>query len=194
MPILPISFHYCGIYFQSLCKKPKLKKGQRKNAQVSTKNEKIYGSQESLLSSVDGSESTTTEISSEQSAISTETSGICSQVENMIDKDNEVDVAGSNELDTVDPKVSEQAKKDLSANDIVAEMEKKQQETHRKNLSKAKIFVILLLVSNIPGAMYFSLIHQRGTVLVLKYIHDNSLEGNIAVLFLMPCHSTPYYR
>ena len=192
MPILPLSFHYCGIYFQSLCRKPKLKKRQIKRAQASLKNENNRGSQESLLSIGDENESTGTEISSEQSLASTETSGISSEGDTIKDSENS---ANDNEAENIDPKITEVSKKrDLSTNEIVAEMEKKQRETHRNNLSKAKIFVLILLVTNIPVAMYFSLIHQRGTVLVMKYLHDASWERNIDVMFLMPCHSTPYYR
>ncbi|ESP05347.1 hypothetical protein LOTGIDRAFT_181193, partial [Lottia gigantea] len=63
----------------------------------------------------------------------------------------------------------------------------------KSNLSKAKIFVIILMITNIPLALYFSLIHQRGTILVTKYLYDESLEKEVDILFLMPCHSTPYY-
>ncbi|XP_060570497.1 GPI mannosyltransferase 3-like [Ruditapes philippinarum] len=192
MPILPLSFHYCGIYFNSLCRKPKLKKRQIKQARASLKNENTRGSQESLLSIGDESGSTGTEISSEQSLASTETSGISSEADTVKDKDSENSANDNN--DNADPKVTEDVKKrDLSTNEIVAEMEKRQRETHKNNLSKAKIFVLILLVTNIPAAMYFSLIHQRGTILVMKYIHDASLERNVDVMFLMPCHSTPYY-
>lgn len=194
MPVLPLTFHYCGVYFQSLCRKPKLKKRQIKRAHALIRNENAHGSQESLFSGGDGSESTGTEISSEQSIASTETSGISSEGESMKEKEIEVDAANE-VVDNVDSKITEEGKKrDLSTNEIVAEMETRQRESHKNNLSKAKIFVIILLVTNIPAAMYFSLIHQRGTILVMKYIHDASLEKNIDVLFLMPCHSTPYYR
>lgn len=193
MPVLPFAFHYCGIYFQSLCRKPKLKKRQIKRAHALIKSENLRGSQESLLSGGDGSESTGTEISSEQSIALTETSGISSEGDSIKDKENDTDTT-NDVLDDVNSKVVEEAKKrDLSTNEIVAEMEKRQRETHKNNLSKAKIFVIILLLTNIPAAMYFSLIHQRGTILVMKYIHDASIEKNIDVLFLMPCHSTPYY-
>lgn len=196
MPVLPLTFHYCGVYFQSLCRKPKLKKRQIKKAHALIKNENARGSQESLVSGGDGSESTGTEISSEQSIASTETSGISSEGESMKEKESHSEVDAANEVvDNMDSKLTEEAKKrDLSTNEIVAEMETRQRESHKNNLSKAKIFVIILLVTNIPAAMYFSLIHQRGTILVMKYIHDASLEKNIDVLFLMPCHSTPYYR
>ncbi|CAG5121205.1 unnamed protein product [Candidula unifasciata] len=59
---------------------------------------------------------------------------------------------------------------------------------------KAKLSVIILLVTNLIPALYFCLLHQRGTVMVTKFIYDTSLKKpDSDVLFLMPCHSTPYY-
>lgn len=212
MPILPLSFHYCGVYFQSLCKKPRLKKKLVRRAYAVSKNDSVRGSQESLFSTGDGSESNATEVSSEQSLVSTETSGVSSDTDLNVDKcDNTVtekddkdsgkreikdgEKDEGSEMSEIGQGIVESAKKqDLSANEIVAQMEKKQRETHKTNLSKAKLFVIILLITNIPAAFYFSLIHQRGTIQVMKYIYDASLEKNVDVMFLMPCHSTPYYR
>lgn len=220
MPIQPLAFHYCGVYFQSLCKKPKLKKKLVKRAYAASKNDSRRGSQESVFSAEDGSESTGTELSTEQSVMSSETSGIVTdpdltgenkvenpETEKTTEKDNLKEDSGrkaeqdnskedaEQDAEDIDNEVLESAKKrDLSTNEIVAQMAKKQRESHKTNLSKAKIFVIILLVTNIPLALYFSLIHQRGTVLVMKYIHDESLQRNVDVMFLMPCHSTPYYR
>ena len=210
MPIQPLAFHYCGVYFQSLCKKPKLKKKQMKKMNVAEKKDSVRGSQESLFSAADGSESNATEVSTEPSIMSSETSGVCSDPELNGDKNeisetdkkieksdvkdgSEKDVG--NDLEGVDNDVVEAAKKrDLSTNEIVAQMKKKQDESHKTNLSKAKVLVIILLLTNIPVALYFCLIHQRGTIMVMKYIHDESLQKNVDVLYLMPCHSTPYYR
>lgn len=64
---------------------------------------------------------------------------------------------------------------------------------HKSRLSMVYILLILLLVTNVPIALYFSLIHQRGTVTVMKYLHDEDVIRPANVLFLMPCHSTPYY-
>lgn len=63
----------------------------------------------------------------------------------------------------------------------------------------AKVSVIvILLVFNIPVALYFSLIHQRGTIDVMFYLYKEAKkelqnDATMSVLFLMPCHSTPYY-
>lgn len=62
---------------------------------------------------------------------------------------------------------------------------------------KKKLLVILLLVTNLPLAMYTCLIHQRGPVDAINFIYDESLhQGNesMSVIFLMSGHSTPYYR
>ena len=57
--------------------------------------------------------------------------------------------------------------------------------------------LLLLVLTNLPVALYTSLLHQRGTVDVMKYLHEESFKNTqypMSVLFLMPCHSTPYYR
>lgn len=63
---------------------------------------------------------------------------------------------------------------------------------------KTKIIVFFLAITNIPLALYTSTVHQKGTVDVMEYIQVESskLRNNddMSVLFLMPCHSTPFYR
>lgn len=74
--------------------------------------------------------------------------------------------------------------------------------THQRQRHTMKvIIVIVLLMINVPLALYFSLIHQRGTIDVMAYVHKETTgklqqnENNSpVVLYLMPCHSTPYYR
>ena len=61
------------------------------------------------------------------------------------------------------------------------------------------ILVGVLIITNLPVALYTSLLHQRGTLDVMKYVHEETKfeqvnYNSINVLFLMPCHSTPYYR
>ncbi|XP_078377243.1 GPI alpha-1,2-mannosyltransferase 3-like isoform X2 [Oculina patagonica] len=62
---------------------------------------------------------------------------------------------------------------------------------------KAKIMLLFLAITNIPLALYTSTIHQKGTVDVMEYIQVESSklrsDDNLSVLFLMPCHSTPFY-
>uniref|UniRef100_A0A671YKX6 Mannosyltransferase n=2 Tax=Sparus aurata TaxID=8175 RepID=A0A671YKX6_SPAAU len=56
-----------------------------------------------------------------------------------------------------------------------------------------------LLVSNLAAALYTGLIHQRGTLDVMTRLQTLCDVSNISsppqtdVLFLMPCHSTPFY-
>ncbi|XP_058485511.1 GPI mannosyltransferase 3 [Solea solea] len=58
---------------------------------------------------------------------------------------------------------------------------------------------VFLLLTNLVLALYTGLIHQRGTVDVMNHLQtlcDTSSASTSAqpdVLFLMPCHSTPYY-
>ncbi|XP_029935468.1 GPI alpha-1,2-mannosyltransferase 3 isoform X2 [Myripristis murdjan] len=56
-----------------------------------------------------------------------------------------------------------------------------------------------LLVANLVPALYTGLVHQRGTLDVMSHLQKlcdtNSLSAQPQpdVLFLMPCHSTPFY-
>lgn len=58
----------------------------------------------------------------------------------------------------------------------------------------------ILLVANLVPALYTGLIHQRGTLDVMSHLQTLCHIGNVStthpqpdVLFLMPCHSTPFY-
>lgn len=56
-------------------------------------------------------------------------------------------------------------------------------------------FLTLLAGLNIIFALYFCTIHQRGVIDVMFFISGLVETGkNPSVLFLMPCHSTPFYR
>lgn len=63
---------------------------------------------------------------------------------------------------------------------------------------KAKIMVLFLAITNIPLALYTSTVHQKGTIDVMEYIQIERSKlrssDDMSVLFLMPCHSTPFYR
>ncbi|XP_042472701.1 mannosyltransferase APTG1 [Zingiber officinale] len=60
--------------------------------------------------------------------------------------------------------------------------------------SNVQLAVLFLLVTNVPMALYMSLIHQRGSEDVMIHLSkEASKQGVKSVLFLMPCHSTPYY-
>ncbi|KAL5697329.1 Mannosyltransferase aptg1 [Ranunculus cassubicifolius] len=61
--------------------------------------------------------------------------------------------------------------------------------------SRVQIAVFFLLVTNIPMALYMSMVHQRGSEDVMNFLAKEALVDNKVknILFLMPCHSTPYY-
>lgn len=58
---------------------------------------------------------------------------------------------------------------------------------------------LILLVANLVPALYTGLIHQRGTLDVMSHLQPlcdvSSVPDRLQpdVLFLMPCHSTPFY-
>ncbi|XP_057833988.2 mannosyltransferase APTG1 isoform X1 [Cryptomeria japonica] len=58
-----------------------------------------------------------------------------------------------------------------------------------------KFYVIfILLITNIPTALYMSLVHQRGSEAVMIFLAKEADKGHVqSVTFLMPCHATPYY-
>ncbi|KAM1519977.1 hypothetical protein ACFX15_022233 [Malus domestica] len=60
--------------------------------------------------------------------------------------------------------------------------------------AKMQLAIFFLLATNIPVALYMSLVHQRGTEDVTYYLSKEVLHGKVTnILFLMPCHATPYY-
>ncbi|KAL2920144.1 glycosylphosphatidylinositol anchor biosynthesis [Polyrhizophydium stewartii] len=49
-------------------------------------------------------------------------------------------------------------------------------------------------VTNVIAALYLSRVHQRGVMDVMHWLRDETHQGRVDdVLFLMPCHSTPFY-
>jgi len=54
------------------------------------------------------------------------------------------------------------------------------------------IVVVGMVVANGALLVYFGLVHQRGTLDVMKVLADGN-PRHTNVLFLMPCHSTPLY-
>lgn len=52
-----------------------------------------------------------------------------------------------------------------------------------------------MLATNLLLALYVSLVHQRAPISVMHTLkYEMNLNQNDSVLFLTPCHSTPYYR
>ncbi|KAK9928421.1 hypothetical protein M0R45_025557 [Rubus argutus] len=65
---------------------------------------------------------------------------------------------------------------------------------HNACPAKFQLAIFFLLATNIPMALYMSLVHQRGTEDVTYYLSKEVLKGNVTnILFLTPCHATPYY-
>ncbi|XP_035727103.1 GPI mannosyltransferase 3-like [Vespa mandarinia] len=70
---------------------------------------------------------------------------------------------------------------------------------HVKIISRAllrKIFLSLLLITNVIPGLYFSLIHQRGTLDIMNILQTDLANENstsVNILFLTPCHATPLY-
>ncbi|KAL0013410.1 hypothetical protein SO802_000479 [Lithocarpus litseifolius] len=65
---------------------------------------------------------------------------------------------------------------------------------HTRCPSKMQFFIFFLLATNIPMALYMSLIHQRGTEDVMIYLSKEARNEKVeSILFLMQCHATPYY-
>ena len=64
-----------------------------------------------------------------------------------------------------------------------------------KNKSYQKLFIFVTLVTNLPLTAYLSLVHQTGPDKVVQHL-ANEFESSLApgkILFLMPCHSTPFF-
>lgn len=58
----------------------------------------------------------------------------------------------------------------------------------------------ILLLGNALPAWYLSTVHQKEPLDLMDKLHDIAMEYRdeqkhpASILFLMPCHSTPYYR
>ncbi|KAJ3372567.1 hypothetical protein HDU91_003265 [Kappamyces sp. JEL0680] len=68
---------------------------------------------------------------------------------------------------------------------------KKGRHGRRSKLRQAMTF---LVSTNLLLGMYFSRIHKRGVVDAVHYVREQALQHKVdSVLFLMPCHSAPFY-
>ncbi|GJT64865.1 GPI mannosyltransferase 3 [Tanacetum coccineum] len=81
---------------------------------------------------------------------------------------------------------------------------KKTTTTRTKSTWRTKAAVLFLLATNLPMAIYMSMVHQvlssggktrwRGTEDVMNYLAKEAHHGNVkSILLLTPCHATPYY-
>ncbi|KAI4344356.1 hypothetical protein L6164_011591 [Bauhinia variegata] len=66
--------------------------------------------------------------------------------------------------------------------------------SHTKRTAKLGVAILFLLGTNIPMALYMSLVHQRGPEEVMNHLAKEALDAKVkSILFLTPCHATPYY-
>jgi phosphatidylinositol glycan class B len=69
----------------------------------------------------------------------------------------------------------------------------------RTLVSPIRYWLIFLLMTNLPIALYTCLLHQRAPIDVMQFISNEayrvkqSPDDRLHALFLMPCHSTPFY-
>lgn len=59
---------------------------------------------------------------------------------------------------------------------------------------RRKVIFLMLLIPNLVALVYLGVIHQRGPLDTMQALREE-VKGNLQanILFLMPCHSTPYY-
>lgn len=68
----------------------------------------------------------------------------------------------------------------------------KRKDQSSKYRSVATIF--FLAIPNLIAVLYLGLVHQRGSLDVMTILqNDTKVRSKSDILFLMPCHSTPYY-
>jgi phosphatidylinositol glycan class B len=57
-----------------------------------------------------------------------------------------------------------------------------------------RLFLLLVLISNVAAGFYFARVHQSGPIAVVDYLRGQVDRGSVTgVYFAMPCHSTPFY-
>ncbi|CAK8564240.1 unnamed protein product [Lathyrus sativus] len=72
--------------------------------------------------------------------------------------------------------------------------EKEFSKKHYKYPPKMTAAILFLLATNIPMTLYMSLVHQRGPEDVMNHLAKEAFQGKVkSILFLTPCHATPYY-
>jgi len=64
--------------------------------------------------------------------------------------------------------------------------------SHKAHKSWLWIVTVVIIITNVTTVGYFGLVHQRGTLDVMKVLANRN-PWHTNVLFLMPCHSTPLY-
>ena len=222
LPILPLAMHYCGVYFHSATK-PQPAKKKTNSQHKANKLQSQDSSQETPLPNSLVSENTTVAPAGDPSekvecnggkggcreegeegpsAASSKEDGDTPSVEPAVmeesgTEENPDSAPWQGEGDVPNSKGTAQATREPSKSLLSEE-----KIGHRRRARKVRILVLLLAASNLLPLLYFSLIHQRGTIDVMKYLHEAIAHGNrhhlqgadsTDILILMPCHSTPFY-
>ncbi len=96
----------------------------------------------------------------------------------------------------------------LGAAYLIEDQKKHSKSTNKKNSTATppsfvssptvrKRFAIAMLGLQVPVTLFFSLYHQRAQVQVMSYLQKSQRSPastqTLSVLFLTPCHTTPYY-
>ncbi|KAG6541769.1 hypothetical protein Mapa_016781 [Marchantia paleacea] len=83
---------------------------------------------------------------------------------------------------------------DSSSSSEAGESRKQAASTNFQTATKFWWILMFVFSTNMPAALYTSVIHQRGGEAVMEYLAKEATHNRVdSVLFLMPCHSTPFY-
>jgi len=75
--------------------------------------------------------------------------------------------------------------------DLISKYDQKVKSFIKKGIWKS---VALLILTNIPLAFYIANIHQRGVMDATNFLRNEVRKHDVdGILYLMPCHSTPFY-
>ncbi|GFN97262.1 mannosyltransferase [Plakobranchus ocellatus] len=201
LPTVPLAMHFCGLYFQELCSRPSIKEVKamlRSSCALHKKSDsKEQTSEDCGSDKKPQDEGLKGEGDEEARRIIEEMSALAQEdhkADSVTKERHEAESAGQEE----GPKNLGFDKDKLGVKDGSSpdSLEALQEQHHQARLTKARVLTTILAVTNLLPALYFCLIHQRGTIMVTKFLADSAagLHGKTDILFLMPCHSTPYYR
>ena len=236
MPILPLAMHYCGVYFHSATKPPPPTTKKHASQSKASKTHSKDPSHEETLSSLravsddsgaaradkpsekiecNGAESRDEKEDEKAIAASSKEGGdaapVAPSAESPAGKEGEDEEKNPGSvLQQGEGDAPESPRTPLAAGEPPQpSSESEVRAGQRRRARKVRVLVLLLAVSNLLPLLYFSLIHQRGTIDVMKYLHDavarrggsssHRQQGgpragdSTDILVLMPCHSTPYY-
>ena len=213
--------HYCGVYFHSATKTPPAKK--KKNSQDKANKPQSQDSSRKAPSARSTISEDTTVVQADKSSEKVE----CNGGESGFMEESEGSYAAASkedgdaafvqlaekegcEKDERPDSIPSQGREGVpdstwtaqATSELYQSSESEEKRGQRRRARKVRCLVLLLALSNLLPLLYFSLIHQRGTIDVMKYLHEAIARGNkhhlqgadsTDILILMPCHSTPFY-